>query len=553
MINKISLVHIKKNKELENEYKQKLIDEYLYSCMTLDEFSKKYSISYKAVKYILGNNNIKKAFRKLSEEKKAIVVDKIRKTKELRYGDPNYSNPEKFRKTMIEKYGVERPSQLPGFKEKLIKTRNTNFPKNSQEYKNLINSTLSTRKEKYGSWSEFCKEKHKIIMENHPEVYAEANIKRTETLKSKFNVTNVSCLDSVKLKKEEKRKSFLENFEKENNCIQFKKLIEKYGQSWKRIIPSLKIFYNGNDAFVSRDDLPKISEWYSTQHTRYTSSKEEKDLLSYIKSVYGGEIIENTKKLIYPKELDIYIPAKNIAIEFNGSYWHSEISGKDKNYHLCKTKECEKLGIRLIHVFEYDWMYHRDIIKSIIATALGIYQEKIYARNCICQKINSSTYKEFLLTNHLQGPVNSSSRFGLYYNGRLVAVMGFGASRFKKEEYEMHRFCTALNTQVIGGFSKMIKYSNYNHFVSYIDRSLYSGSTYFKNGFKLICETNPSYFYCHPNLQKSFTRIQAQKHKLKNILEKFDERLSESDNMYMNGYHKIYDCGTLKVEYDKNN
>lgn len=126
---------------------------------------------------------------------------------------------------------------------------------------------------------------------------------------------------------------------------------------------------------------------------RKSISIEEKDVVSFLKNIWKGEIIENDRKVLNGKELDIYIPSKNLAIEYNGLYWHSDKATLEKNdipnketrlyakyRHIEKTKLCEEKNIRLIHIFEDDWIYRKDIIKDILKQSLGIYDKKIYAR-----------------------------------------------------------------------------------------------------------------------------------------------------------------------------
>jgi G:T-mismatch repair DNA endonuclease (very short patch repair protein) len=67
----------------------------------------------------------------------------------------------------------------------------------------------------------------------------------------------------------------------------------------------------------------------------------EREVYEFILSLYNKEIIRNDRTVLNGKELDIYLPDYNLAIEFNGLYWHSE-DYVGKNYHLNKTIECEK-------------------------------------------------------------------------------------------------------------------------------------------------------------------------------------------------------------------
>ncbi len=277
------------------------------------------------------------------------------------------------------------------------------------------------------------------------------------------------------------------------------------------------------------------------------ASMAEKELMLFIKSIYSVEVIENTKSIIKPYELDIYLPEKKLAIEFNGTYWNSS---KPSEYHQNKTFLCKEQDIRLIHIFEHEWTFNKNKVMQHIKNALGIFEVSIYARQCQVKAISSNEYRVFLDINHLQGAINSSVRLGLFYKDELVSVIGFGKSRFKKDELELHRYCVKAGYQVVGGFSKLLKHSKQTDFVSYVDLSHFTGKGYEKLGFVSIAITSPSYVYVKNDEIKS--RMQCQKHKLSAFLSNFDEELSESDNMSLNGWHKVYDCGNLKLKYNIN-
>ena len=289
--------------------------------------------------------------------------------------------------------------------------------------------------------------------------------------------------------------------------------------------------------------MKKELEKISYNHT----SVGEKEIYSFIKSIYNSEIIENDRKTIYPKELDIYIPKKNLAIEFDGLYFHSTKFGKDKNYHLSKTLACEEKGIRLIHIFEDEWLFKRPIVESIIKSALGIYEQKIFARKCVVKELDDKTFKQFCNENHIQDECSSSERIGLFYNDELVQAVGFSKSRFSKNETELVRMVTKLNTQVVGGFSRLMKHFGKNC-ISYIDRRLFDGKGYQSSGFKYVCTNRPNYYYV-----KELDRYHRMNFTKKNIAKKFpkefDEKLTEEKNMKKLGFYRMYDCGTIKVKY----
>jgi len=163
--------------------------------------------------------------------------------------------------------------------------------------------------------------------------------------------------------------------------------------------------------------------------------------------------------------------------------------------------------------------------------------------------------REFLKANHIQGYVNSSKSIGLQYDNRLVAVMTFSSSRFDKSiEWELMRFCVETGVSVVGGASKLFKYfldHNTGSIVSYADRSFSQGNLYNKLGFIFKENTKPGYKYLvNGNLE---SRLKFQKHKLKNILPKFNELLTERENMNLNGFYRIYDAGHQKWLYERMN
>jgi len=291
----------------------------------------------------------------------------------------------------------------------------------------------------------------------------------------------------------------------------------------------------------------------------YNVSKNEYDIRKII--ITNDEILYNDKKEISPKELDIYIPNKKIAIEYDSFYYHSELSGKKpKNYHINKTLECEKKGIRLIHIFEDEWRYKQEIVKSKLNHLLNNNTtNKIYARKCVIREINYSIASIFLETNHLQGKDASLIKIGLFYNDELVSVMTFGKLRTClgnsniNGQWELYRFCSKINTSIIGGASKLLNYfiKTYNpiKITSYADRRWSIGNLYEKIGFKKISDTPPNYWYFgRGNSYKRHHRFGFAKHTLAKKLKFFDSGLSEWENMKTNGWDRIWDCGSIKYD-----
>jgi len=254
--------------------------------------------------------------------------------------------------------------------------------------------------------------------------------------------------------------------------------------------------------------------------------------------------------------LDIYLPELKLAFEFNGLWWHNELY-KDKNYHLNKTEECEKLGIQLIHIWEDDWIYKQDIVKSIIINKLNKTPNKIFARKTIIKEINDNKLiREFLDKNHIQGFVGSKVKLGLFFENELVSLMTFGNRRVamgKKttniDEYELLRFCNKLNTNVIGGASKLFKYfiNNYKpkEITTYADRSISQGKLYETLGFISQGKTEPNYYYINNKIRQH--RFNFRKDVL--VKQGYDANKTEHDIMLERKIFRIYDSGNLKYSF----
>lgn len=304
---------------------------------------------------------------------------------------------------------------------------------------------------------------------------------------------------------------------------------------------------------ISQHCIESYFKKYKIKIKKWKNSKPEKEIYDYIKSIYSINIEENNRSSIFPYELDIYIPDKHLAIEFNGLYYHSynhSETPQERNYHLIKTELCKEKGIQLLHVFENEWLNKQDIVKSIIASKLGIYQQQIGARECKISLVNFQDTRLFLEQNHIQGFTLSKINIGLYHQNELVSLMTFGKPRFNKHyEWEMIRYCNKLHTKISGGASKLLNYFKENYkpksIISYADRRYFNGKLYEQLGFSLLRKSKPNYYYFLNNTFNLYSRVQFQKHKLKHILTIFNSNLTESENMFNNKYRRIWDCGNL--------
>lgn len=292
------------------------------------------------------------------------------------------------------------------------------------------------------------------------------------------------------------------------------------------------------------------------KHCTNFVSKPEQELTEILKK-YFTDVQQSNRSVLEGKELDIFIPSKSIAIEYNGLYWHSD-TYKDKNYHLLKLNLCKDKGITLIQIFEDEWLSKREIVISRIFNILGITENTVYARKCKVKEVDSKTATNFLEINHIQGKVGSKNRLGLYYNNELVSLMTFGELRknlgsVKTENvYELLRFCNKLNTNVVGGASKLLKYFEDTFspegIVSYADLRWSQGDLYNKLNFEFVHQSEPNYFYT-----KGLSRENRFKYRKSELVKQgYDINKTEKEIMNELGFSRIYDAGTLKFFKQKN-
>lgn len=292
---------------------------------------------------------------------------------------------------------------------------------------------------------------------------------------------------------------------------------------------------------LSGNGCPKCMPLYSNK---------EEEVYNFIKDELGiSDVIHRERTILNGQELDICCPGQKIAIEFDGLFWHCETK-KDKNYHLNKTEECFKQGYRLIHIFEDEWNFKQDIVKSLLRNIFNKTENRIYARNCVIKEIDGSISNKFLEENHVQGKCSSTIKIGLFYNDELVSLMTFGKSRYFKtnckSKYELLRFCNKLNTSVIGGASKLFKYfiNEYkpSEIITFADRRFSIGGLYNKLGFTLDHISRPGYYYVVRN-RRSY-RFNFRKSEL---VKKYGcpNDMSEHEFCLSQGIYRIYDCGNL--------
>jgi len=278
-------------------------------------------------------------------------------------------------------------------------------------------------------------------------------------------------------------------------------------------------------------------------------SRGETELFRFVQSVCP-DAIQGYRKTYHSQELDIFIPSKNIGIEYDGLYWHSEnvleYNSKDKHRSFNKKKHFTEQGIRLITIFSDEWETQQDITQSRLSAILGLTKNKIYARKCKLQEISTSEASAFCNENHSMRHGRSNVRLGLYYQDNLVSVMTFSRSNVSRKVvgWELNRFASKLNTIVIGAASKLFNYfvKTYSpeSIISYSDNRWSSGDLYSAIGFSKVSDGVPNYWYFKPPATQRIHRFTLRKTTNDN------PTLTEVENRKAQGYLRIWDCGSSK-------
>ena len=301
-----------------------------------------------------------------------------------------------------------------------------------------------------------------------------------------------------------------------------------------------------------KNALLKDTKLFVDVATLVHDGKPEDEIVSLFSEI---EHQQHNREILNGMEIDIFIPPLKLGIEYNGLRWHSEEFGKDHRYHLNKLNKCNEQGIKLIQIFEDEWINHREICESKLKQICGLNTNpKIYARKCEIREISDKTEAyEFLDKNHIQGRTGFTVGLGAYYNNELVGVMTF--KKDKEGYWDLNRFATDINYQCIGIGGKLFKYFTRNYpFIeikSFADRRWTTdtdNNLYTKLGFEFDSYVPPTYWY-----YKDGEIVRHHKFGFrKQILHKrhgLPLDLKESEMAERLGYARIWDCGLIKYVY----
>lgn len=292
-------------------------------------------------------------------------------------------------------------------------------------------------------------------------------------------------------------------------------------------------------------------------------SKCEDEISSILSEACGGlNIIRHDRTTLDGSEIDIYIPDKKLAIEYDGLYWHTEWSGgKGRRYHLSKTEAAKSKGINLIHIFEDEYQTHKELVISKLLNKLGHSgsKSKIGARNCIIKTVSNETANDFLDKYHIQGHSDATVYYGAFYNSVLVGVMTFKKCDEKGETWDLNRYatnieyiCQGLGSKIFNTFAKKFQPKTVKSFADRRWTTDPSDNLYIRMGFHLDCVLNPDYrYYDHTHhTQGRLHKFMFRKEKLHKKYG-FPLEMTETEMVRQLGYDRIWDCGLYRFVWTR--
>ena len=440
------------------------------------------------------------------------------------FNSNNSEMVKRIKDTNQKKYGVDYYTQTEDF---IKKQKNTKKEKYGDENYNNKEKMLSTKSSKYGNIGYNNFDKYKQTCMN---LYGVDNYSKSEEFRQKLK------------EKINERYEELNIINISNDLTSLSIICDKCDETYEITQNLLRERKKHNYELCTNCNPIGMSSSSSYENELY-------EILTH----WGVGVERHIKIKGDNREIDLFIPSHNIGIEINGLYWHNELF-INKDYHLDKTKLCRDNDINLIHIFEDEWLWKKDIVLSVLKNRLNIINKKIYGRKCDIVEISPSISKTFLDENHLQGNVNTTLKFGLLHNDELVSVMTFGKRNGigNGEDWELIRFSNKINYNVIGGGSKLFKYFlkkiNPKIVKSYSDNRWFSGGLYENLGFKYIHETKPNYWYVKNDMR--YHRLNFKKNRL--VGEGFDKNKTEKQIMFDRKIYRVYDCGNKLWLYEHN-
>lgn len=469
------------------------------------------------------------------------VKEKIKETNLEKYGVEYpaqlQSTIEKMKATTFGRYGVEHALQSPTIKQKARQTTLDRYGvEHNWQSPDIREAAKETMLERYGVMHQMKSDEIKTRMQaTMIDRYGAKNSLQTPIIKEKMIATMID-------------KYGVENFSQIHLPIEsVQALIDK--DRLKALLEANTLSDIAELLFVDRSTV----KYYAIKHglmLPLERSQAENEIVEFLDR-HSLAYIRNDRKLIQPFELDFYLRDYNIAIEFNGLYWHSE-KFKEKNYHSNKTNACMSLGIQLIHIFEDEWKNSKEVIKKKILHLCGKTNKAVIGgRKLNIKEVDKHQVSEFINNNHVQKMSPGASHYiAVNHNDKLVAAVLL--KKISDGVVDMTRFCTDQQATYPGLMSKIVafikKNYNYDKLVTFADLRYSTGDVYVKSGFTEVSRIGPDYSYVRGI--NRYHKFNFRKNKISTMFGITSENKTEAMMAEEAGLLRIYDSGKIKYEFN---
>jgi hypothetical protein len=517
-----------------------------------------------------------------------------------KYGNEHFNRTEESKEFYRSKYGTDYPIQTEEVKQKAKDTRIEHYGVDhhtkSAEYQEQLKQKCM---EKYGvehfmATKEFIEKVKEVIKErydvDHYSKTDEFKQKVKETCIERYGVEYPMLSDTVKqkfadtcfkkygvshfLSLPEIREKITAHFQEKHGTNSYfgtpefkeymKELwLEKYGNEvyfktddFKQKVKKTSLEKYGvihyAKAQVVRDKMAKTCmEIYGTPYPSNCYGKAQKEVQEYLNGF--GFNFNPDISLLGGKEIDLYDSSIKVGVEYCGLFWHNELSPQPRlrTYHYSKYRKCLEKGVRLITIFEDEWVNRKEQSKNVLLSILGKHVTKVHARDCDVAVVDKKVFKKFCEDNHIQGSCGSLIRYGLFHEGELIGGMSLGRHHRKplEEGIVLNRLCFKGGVQIVAGAGRLLHYctkwaksNGYKSIISWSDNRWSSGQVYGKLGFLLEKELPPDYSYV--DTSKPYVRVPKQL--CKKSCTDCPQDKTEREWMLENGYSRIWDCGKLR-------
>jgi len=462
---------------------------------SLKNYGVEHTLQAKEVKESIKNTNLR--VRNVEYSSQSLEVkEKIKQNNLKKYGVEHTLQVKEIREkgynTMLKKYGYKHPLQVPEFQKKFVKTNLERFGFENPNQSHVIRQkTIQTNLEKYGIEHTFQAEPVKeLIKQTNLERYGVEYPQQSKEVNDKSRKTRF--------------KLFLKMLSEKEWFKEYKPLFT--ADEYKGVKKNYYKFKHRRCGFrfhcrIENGRFPKCPKCYPKN-----VSTAEREIQKFIQQ-YANNVILNSRSVIPPKEIDIYLPDCKLAIEYNGLYWHSTAQGKDSKYHINKSVECWKKKIELIHIFENEWAIKQDAVKSLILENMNKLPYYVDSNDCQIKSVKMRKAMDFIQIHSMYGPIESDYMLGLYHDNHLISLMGL--DKYKYEDYYLIRHYCNYNFVKINSLPIFLEYLKDHNLMIHSDLRFTRGQLFVQNEFKYFETIQPrecfldEYFLENSNTESS--------------------------------------------------